>query len=258
MLCDCHSHLVTRYFSKEELEKLLQEMKNEGISAINVAEIPDDFQEILEISKIHTHIVPFLGLHPIQISRSVCVQDFYNQESFIIRCLETKEIKGIGEIGLDFSPQYNLSLEDRENQVKVFEMQLKLALKYNVPVNVHSRNAGHYAIESIAKVGNRKVIMHAFDGSLKYVIRSLQDHKSWFYTIAGTVARIEQVKKMAANIPINNLLLETDAPALPIVKQTRSSPLQISQILEIVMNIKSMEKTLVMDALAANWNSLFL
>ena len=114
----------------------------------------------------------------------------------------------IGEIGLD----YYYTKENRDKQIEVFEFQLALAEKYNLPVIVHSREATLDTINSIKKFKVRGVI-HCFSGSLETA--NIFMKLGFYFGVGGVMtfknSKIDQVIK---NIPLDRIVLETDSPYL--------------------------------------------
>lgn len=248
-MLDSHCHLSSPYFSKEQIDGILESLSNLKMKCISVAEVQRDFEEIIELGK-YEQIIPYIGIHPVQrnedgTSESVSWETFIKAEPAIIHNLKNKTVAGIGEIGLDYSPHIlNGNIEfQKEEQIKVFRRQLELALEFDVFVNVHSRQAGHYAIQIIKEIGNKKVIMHAFDGKLKYINESIKDNLTWFYSIPGSVQRCEKTKKIALFIPIDNLLLESDAPALGPIKDVKSTPLDLIGTISFIAKLRNMKKS---------------
>jgi TatD DNase family protein len=79
------------------------------------------------------------------------------------------------ENAIDSNPNLNLSIEELKNiQKQVLARHIALSLQLDLPLNVHSRSAGHYALDCLRDYGARKVVMHAFDGQLKYARKGIE------------------------------------------------------------------------------------
>jgi TatD DNase family protein len=191
--------------------------------------------------------------------RSVTVADWEDFEIELRNFQSQGKLKGIGEIGLDFSRHVvdptlqflSLSTEAcRAMQRQVFRAQLLMAMEWNLPVTVHSRAAGRYAIEDILDVVNSaaeknlRVALHAFDGNIKYVRQVIQacgmGCKLWFSVPPAVELENSHFKKLVQNVPLQYLLLETDAPALGPVKNERNVPANLSRALDQIALIKQM------------------
>jgi TatD DNase family protein len=241
-MLDVHAHLLPNYFSDQELTDIGQKMELARIQCIVVTEHQEEFEDLLRLSRSCDSVVPFAGLHPIQPHGSIKLEDFKRAESELRSLLNSKCIKGIGEIGLDFSPHVltgDAELQKRE-QIEVFKQQLQLAKEFDVFVNVHSRQAGHYAIQVLKEVGNTKVILHAFDGKLKYVKQCAS--LPWFFSVPGSIQRSEKTKEIALQLPLSQILLESDAPALGPRKNEKASPLDILETLEFIAQLRNIDR----------------
>lgn len=108
----------------------------------------------------------------------------------------------------------------KELQMDAFVRQLSVAKKYDLPVNVHSRYAGHYCVDMLIQQGVTKVLLHAYDGNLKSVKKALA--AGYYFSIPASIQNDESFQRLAKNVPLSNMLIETDSPALSIDKDTYS------------------------------------
>src|SRR5699024_6836671 len=157
-----------------------------------------------------------LGIHP-EYVENYTLDDI----KFIEDNLNNPKIVAIGEIGLD----YHYSKENKEEQIKLLELQLKLAEKYGVPVIIHSREATEDTINTLKKYKVRGVI-HSFSGSLETA--KIYIKMGYLLGINGVVTfKNCNLKDVLKEIPIENIVLETDSPYLTPVpfrgKQNNSS-----------------------------------
>jgi TatD DNase family protein len=251
---DCHTHLSPPYFTTQEADQIIHEANQSGIKIILVTEEFEDFDKVIELAEINPHVViPYVGIHPVQRNKSLSFQEYLQKEHLIIHLLTAKISKGIGEIGLDFSPHIIRDNQlQKQEQLHIFRRQVEIALEFNVFINVHSRQAGHHAINEIEKVGNSKVIMHAFDGKLKYVSGCLERNPDWFFSIPASVQRDEKMRQLAMYLPDNNILLESDAPALGPIKGVKATPLDIIDTLVFVAKLRNVDAQDLQNILTKN------
>lgn len=175
--------------------------------------------------------------------------------------LHHDSLKAIGEIGLDYSPHFMVGEAEKQVQQLIFKKLILVALQYQLPINVHSRNAGHYALECIQRTYMESgvttqlfVIMHAFDGSLKYVRKVLKDPNILFYfSIPPCIVRLESFQNLVKVVPLERLLLESDSPALGPVKGIDNHPENISISCTEIAKIKQVSFEQV--ALQTNLNA---
>ncbi|KAJ3325179.1 MutS-like protein [Boothiomyces sp. JEL0866] len=233
-MIDSHCHLYEPHFTTDEIHNILETMEQRGIKCISVSETVKDISRVMELASTFPNTyIAFVGIHPIQSSESVTVKDLDLQ---ILEDMIKSHAVGIGEIGLDFSPHVVCDPIQKEEQIKVFRLQLELAKKYNVFVNVHSRQAGHYVIDIMSEMGMEKVILHAFDGKLKYARKAVEC--GWLFSIPGSVQREIHFQKLVSELPLHCLILESDAPALGPIKGVKASPLDLEGTAEYVAKLK--------------------
>ncbi|XP_051042590.1 putative deoxyribonuclease TATDN3 isoform X3 [Phodopus roborovskii] len=149
-LVDCHCHLSAPDFNSD-LDDVLEKAKKANVMAlVAVAEHAGEFERIIQLSERYTgFILPCLGVHPVQElspekPRSVTLKDLDVALPVIEKYKD--RLLAIGEVGLDFSPRFAGTDEEKEEQRQVLIRQVQLAKRLNVPLNVHSRSAGRPTI----------------------------------------------------------------------------------------------------------------
>ena len=202
MFCDTHCHLYKEYY--DDIDGVLEEAKNNDV----VRYISDGCdmssnKEMLELSSKYDNVYVTLGIHPENV-------DDYKEEDikFIVDNLSNNKVIAIGEIGLD----YYWTKDNKEKQKELFEIQLKLAEKYDIPVVVHSREATQDTIDILKKYKVRGVI-HSFTGSLE--VAKIYIKMGFVLGVNGVVTfKNSNVKDVIKEIGLENLILETDSPYL--------------------------------------------
>ena len=150
MLIDTHLHLFKEYY--EDIPSIINDARNNNVRYyINNGCDTKSNKEVLESLK-YPEVFGAIGIHPEEV-------DSYSEEDikFIEDNLCNPKIVAIGEIGLD----YYYTKENKSEQIKLFEKQLKLAEKYNMPVIIHSRDATEDTINTLKKYKVTGVI-HSF------------------------------------------------------------------------------------------------
>jgi len=204
-LIDTHSHI--NMLEERSIEEALKEARENNVKKIIVpAAYPNDIDIVYELSQKYDEIYCYLGVHPSE------VKDWDDSLADKIKnCANSSKVVGIGEIGLDY--YWDKSFVDLQKEV--FIKQIKLANELNLPINIHDREAHKDTLDIVKEYNsNSKVIMHCFSGSVEFAKECL---KEGFYIALGGVVTFKnaiKMKEVAKSIPIEKLLLETDAPYL--------------------------------------------
>nr|XP_033792793.1 putative deoxyribonuclease tatdn3-A isoform X3 [Geotrypetes seraphini] len=146
---DCHCHMTAIEF-QQDVDVILEKSREAGVTAlISVTEHVDEFERVLDLSERYPgFVMPCFGIHPVQSTEeghhSVRLQDLEPVLSLFEKFQD--KLVAIGEIGLDFTPWLASTSQEREEQKRVFQVQLEVAKKFDLPVNVHSRSAGRQTI----------------------------------------------------------------------------------------------------------------
>ncbi len=226
MFCDTHCHLFQEYY--EDLDEIINIAKDNKVTRYIVAGCNNaSNQEVLSLVN-KEGIYGALGIHPEE------VENYTDADiQFIEQNLKNKKIVAIGEIGLD----YHYTKENKEQQIKLFEKQLALAEKYNLPVVIHSREATLDTIEILKKYRVKGVI-HSFSGSLETAKIYI---KMGFYLGVNGVITFKNcnLKEVIKKIPLKYILLETDSPYLTPVpfRGKRNDPSKIKEIAKFLGEI---------------------
>ncbi len=204
-MIDTHSHI--NCIEEFTIDEIITNAENNGVEKIILpAAYPSDIDIVFDIANKYENVYGLLGVHPSE------VKDWDdNLTDKIKKYSENKKIIGIGEIGLDY--YWDKSFNDLQKEV--FIKQIKLANELNLPISIHDREA-HKDTYDILKEYNKnsQIIMHCFSGSVEFAKECVKE--GWYIALGGVVTfkNAIKMKEVAKNIPIENLLLETDAPYL--------------------------------------------
>lgn len=169
--------------------------------------------------------------------------------------LERERPVAVGECGLDFFVEGL----DAEAQQLYFDAQLRLAHEFDLPLIVHARRAVDAVIASIRRVGGLRGVVHSFSGSAE---QAAQLHKLGFLLGIGgpvTYERANRLRGLVATMPLEQLLLETDAPDQPDANHRgeRNEPAYLTKVLEVVAELRGMPREVVASTTSANAERLF-
>jgi TatD DNase family protein len=238
-MIDVHCHLEQKELY-ERLEKLIPKWKSSLKVVISSCAHFQDLERTLEI---HHRFRPFvkicIGLHP-QFIKELKEEKINGVIKFIKA--HTSEISAIGEVGLDY--HWIKEPEFREKQKDLFIKFIRLARELNFPLVIHSWAATPEAIAILEKEGmqNHKVLFHLLQD--KSVIQKIIDNK-WFISIGPGLLKSKDIKKIARDVPLNNIMLETDSPWFKQQGQEFGEPTNVRVALEKIAEIKTLEKSFV-------------
>ncbi|MCL7401529.1 MAG: TatD family hydrolase [Thaumarchaeota archaeon] len=243
MMIDVHCHLTDNVF-QDRLDEIINEAKKVGVQAFISSSLGfKDSIKLLELSDYKT-IYPSIGLMPYQLEDYEEVVELIEKNS--------DKIIAIGEVGLDYHPSINV---DKNIQEKIFAEFIELARRLNLPLIVHSRSAGKYALQILFKHNAERTIMHAFDGSASHAEEAVK--KGYYFSIPPSIARSQQKQKIVKRIPLENLLLESDAPALSPVPGEINKPSNIRISAEWISKLKSLSIDKVEEKTTENAQLIF-
>ena len=190
--------------------------------------------------------------------RAYIVKENYKEELQIVEEWFTKRnFVAVGEIGLDFYWDKTFVKE----QVDAFHQQLDWALQYDIPVSIHSRNATDECIEIVAQhqKGKLKGVFHCFSGNEEQAKKIID--LGFHLGIGGVVSfKNSGLDKAITNIPIKNIVLETDAPYLAPVpfRGKRNEPAYLKYVVEKLASICGLSIEDVANNTTANAKKLFV
>lgn len=223
MFCDTHCHVLSEYY--DDVYEILKDAKEAGVSrVINAAYNLESSKEVMALVKKYPEMYGVVGLHPENIEEDFDYTIFDNLD---------KKIVGIGEIGLD----YHYTKDNKDKQIEVFERQLDIAEKLNLPVVIHSREAAGDTLEILKKHHNFGVI-HSFSGSLEMAREYIK--LGFVLGINGVVTfKNCNLKDTLKNIDMNSIVLETDSPYLTPVpfRGTQNNPGKMMNTARFVADI---------------------
>ena len=228
MFTDSHCHLYDEYYDNiDEIIKIAND--NNVTRFINNGCDSQTNREVLDKISKYDNMYGTLGIHPEYV-------DKYTLEDikFIENNLSNKKVIAIGEIGLD----YYYTKDNKDAQNNLFEIQLELAEKYDLPVVVHSRESTLDTINTLKKY-NVKGLIHSFSGSLETAKEYIK--MGYLIGINGVITfKNANIKDVIKEIPLEHLVLETDSPYLTPVpfRGKQNNPSHIIDIAKFICVLK--------------------
>ena len=251
-MIDSHCHLDHEpLFS--DLDNVIHRSKKVGIKKLlTISTSIESFLRVKEIVNKDGIIYGTVGIHPHEVDKNKIDVDF------IMKNLnENKKIIGIGETGLDF--YYDNS--DRDKQEESFRIHIEAALKADIPLVIHSRNAEDKMFEILDDFKNKKlkILMHCFTGSQQFAEKLLKFNS--YFSASGiiTFKNSAELQKTFKFLPLERILIETDSPFLAPVpnRGKKNEPSFIDFTATKLAEIKEIEKSNLIKITTDNFNNLF-
>lgn len=248
-LIDTHCHLDVADFDADRAQ-IIARCKALGIvgmvvPGIHMAGMPG----LIELCAQEDILYPALGLHPIYLD-----QHKPGDVEVLAALVEQARPAAIGEIGLD----YYVQGLDPQRQQPLFEAQLALARDANLPVILHIRKAYDQVLATLRRMRITKGIAHAFSGSLQQA-QQFAD-LGFRLGFGGTVTyeRSTRIRRLARELPLGAIVLETDAPDIPTANHRgeRNSPEYLPEVLHALAAVRGEEPAHIAEQTTRNAQSL--
>ncbi len=227
-LIDTHTHLDFPDFAADRSE-VLARSRQAGVERIVVLGVAqDNWQRLWDLVQNETGLYAAFGLHPVYLNQHH-PQHLLALRDWLQRLQGHAKLCAVGEFGLD----YYLPELDRPQQQTLFEVQLALAVDFNLPALLHVRRSHAAVIATLKRFGlARGGIIHAFAGSYEEAREYLRLGFRLGFGGAATWPQALRLRKVLAQLPLDALVLETDAPdmAPAMYPQQRNSPHHLPQI----------------------------
>lgn len=240
-LIDTHCHLDVAEFA-DDYHLVRQRAAAAGVCELIVPAVDRaGWPRLLEVCRQESGCGPALGLHPLYLQRHGP-----GDVEELSRQIKAGEVVAIGEIGLDFWERPNEML--RRRQLELFEAQLRIARQAGLPVLIHARKAHDQVLAALRRLHfTCGGIVHAFSGSRQQA-RCYVD-LGFAIGVGGTITyqRANRVRGVVTDLPLDALVLETDAPDIPPAghRNERNSPEFLPEILHCLARLRGQEPRLV-------------
>ena len=254
MLIDTHAHLNFNAYKEDGL-KVLQRSLDNDVWMINVGSQYPTSKRAVETAEKHREGLPAgrqgayaaVGLHPIHLETEAFDYEKYKELA------KSKKVVAIGEVGLDYKPEYALS---KEKQKSVLSQQLKLAEELGLPVIFHCRMAHEDLIKILSENSSRNFgVVHCFTGTWKQAEKYLG--MGLYFGFNGIIFKLK-LDEIIKKTPLDRILLETDCPYLtPPQEDGRNEPIFVKYVAEEIAKIKKLSYEEVAEITTQNAQKLF-
>lgn len=250
MLIDTHCHLDAREFDADR-DALVAASQAAGVSAIVIPAVAtDNFRAVRQCCRLYPACFPAYGLHPLYLERAgmaelATLRDWLRSEAD-----GASPPVAVGEIGLDFyAPGFDAAV-----QQNFFVEQLKIARDFDLPVLLHVRRSIDQVLKGLRRIGVKRGIAHAFNGSRQQADEFLRLGFKLGFGGALTYPGSTRIRKLASTLPIDAIVVETDAPDIPPVwlAGARNTPLELLPIARTLAELRGLSSAQLLAATSAN------
>jgi TatD DNase family protein len=252
MLFDTHAHLNAEQYH-DDLVEVIERAQNEGVSTMVVVGFDrPTIERTMELAEKYEFIYACVGWHPVD---AIDMKD--EHLLWIEELAAHPKVVALGEMGLD----YHWDKSPKDIQQEVFRRQIRLAKKVKLPIVIHNREATADIVEILKEEGAEEVggIMHCFSGSAETAKECVK--MNFFISLGGPVTfkNAKKPKEVAAEIPLDKLLIETDCPYLAPhpYRGKRNEPSFVKLVAEQIADIKGLTYEEVAEATTRNAKKLF-
>jgi TatD DNase family protein len=247
---DTHCHLDASEFNADR-DAVYAAAIQGGVSTLVVPAVSrDNFAAVAATCERYSGCLPAWGLHPmlLDVHRPEHLADLRAQ-------IEAQRPVAIGEIGLDLF----VSNLDYAGQETFYVEQLKIAQEYDLPVLLHCRRANDEILRHLRKIKVRGGIAHAFNGSPQQADAFIKLGFKLGFGGAFTWPRANNLRRLAVDLPLEAIVLETDSPDIPPVwlGRGRNAPGEIPRIAQTLADLRQIELDAVAQATTRNARELF-
>ena len=253
MAIDTHAHIFDEAFD-EDRDEVIQRIIEANINKVVVVGFSKETNVLaLELAKKHDFIYSTVGYHPSE-ANEISEEDIVELERFIY----DNKIYAIGECGLD----YYWVKDNIEKQKWLFNEQIKLAIKYDLPLVIHCRDAAADVFEILKGYkGQVRFVMHCYSGSVEMAREFLK--LGGYISLGGPVTfkNAKTPKEVAVDVPLDRLLIETDCPYLAPTpyRGKRNEPAYVRNVLNeiaLLRGIDVLELESILDSNSTNFFNL--
>ena len=251
MAIDTHAHIFDEAFN-EDREEVINRIMEANIDKVMIVGFSKETNVLaLELAKKHSFIYPTVGYHPSE-ANDITDSDIIELEELI----NSNKVYAIGECGLD----YYWVKDNIDKQKWLFNEQIKLAIKYNLPLVIHCRDAVADVYDILKGYkGQVRFVMHCYSGSVEMAREFVK--LGGYISLGGPVTfkNAKAPKEVAVDVPLERLLIETDCPYLAPTpyRGKRNEPAYVRNVLNEIALLRGMDVTELENILDQNSINFF-
>lgn len=253
MWIDTHCHLDAAEFADDSGAVATRSLQQNVSMIVIPAVACDNFSRVAELAHQNTNCSYALGIHPIFIPQAH-ESDLQTMRTAVAAAMHDPRFVAIGEIGLDFFVPALAEPAMRDKQAFFYSEQLKIARDFGLPVLLHVRRSQDSILKYLRRIDVPGGIAHAFNGSFQQAETFIKLGFKLGFGGAMTFTRALQIRRLASTLPMEALVLETDAPDISPawLHPQRNSPEQLPRIGQVLAELRGMPVDTVARGTSAN------
>ena len=251
-IIDTHTHLYLKQFN-EDIDLVIKRSKEIGVNKFIFPAIDSSHFDSMHIlkNKYPDNIYLMSGLHPTNVK-----ENFNNELEFVVNALKTQDYVAIGEIGIDLYWDKSFLNEQQD----AFTFQIRLAIKHDLPIVIHCREAFDEIFEILDKENCNKLrgVFHCFTGTLEQAKRAID--LGFILGVGGVVTfKNGGIDKFLNQIDLKHIVLETDSPYLAPVpfRGKRNESSYIVYVIDKLSEIYGLSKEEIASVTTKNAEKVF-
>ena len=250
LLIDSHCHLDDPCFDTDRSE-VIQQAVEVGVKTIVIPAIrAGEFDRIAELASGNPVLRACAGLHPLFIGD-------HDQSAWDAVCdrAQAGEITAIGECGLDFTHR----AQQKDDQIGLFKKHVELAADTDLPLIIHANGAVEAVLQCVRQYAGARGVIHSFNGSAEQASAFLKLGFKLGFGGAVTHTRASRLRRLVAELPLDSILLETDAPYQPgaLRGNARNQPAWIADVCDTVAHLHNKPADIIAKTTTENATTLF-
>ncbi|WP_053361250.1 TatD family hydrolase [Bacillus sp. FJAT-27251] len=252
MLFDTHVHLNAEQYS-EDLQEVIDRAQGEGVSQMVVVGFDrPTIDKALQLCESYDFLFASVGWHPVD-----AIDMTPGDLEWLRELSSHPKVVALGEMGLD----YHWDKSPKDVQKEVFRKQIRLAKEVNLPIIIHNREATADIVQILKEEDAREVggIMHCYSGSVEIALECID--MNFYISLGGPVTfkNAKKPKEVAEAVPLDRLLIETDAPYLTPhpFRGKRNEPAYVKLVAQQIAELRGMSYEELAEATTKNAKKIF-
>ncbi|MEO0142191.1 MAG: TatD family hydrolase [candidate division WOR-3 bacterium] len=248
-MTDTHCHLIDPQFHKD-LDEVIFRAKKSGITRIiNIGYDLPTSRAAIEINSNYPWILPAIGFHP-----NETAEDSITKIPHLEDILKEKKVIAVGETGLDYYRDFS----PKKAQQELFRQHISLAKRYQLPLIIHTRNSFEDVVKILREEKYDRGVFHCYSGTYEQAKEIIS--LGFYLGFGGVLTYSRRVREVFQRLPLNCILLETDAPFLSPQghRGERNEPAFITETVNVASAIHKMHPEELTEITDQNAQRLFM